>query len=52
MSQIGGYITKEHLIDREADGDVDLEVPVGADYAQTITIPENKYKSLVEYKQI
>ena len=33
-------------------GKEDLEVPVGADYAQTITIPENKYKNLVEYKQI
>lgn len=29
----------------------DEEVPVGADYTQTITIPENKYKNLVEYRQ-
>lgn len=32
-------------------GKEDQEVPVGSDYTNTITIPENKYKNLVEYLQ-
>ena len=56
MSQIGGYITKEHLIDREADGDVDLESykwnekkQYGHAWTSTDTKHQDNYKGAMKY---